>query len=547
MLDRLALRPSLSWITTPLWRSVILVGLCLVMWLPGISSIPPFDRDEARFVQASKQMVQSGDYIDIYFQDQPRHKKPVGIYWLQSASVQLTGAVDKIWAYRVPSLLAGIIAVLATAAVGARLFTPGAGLLAGAILATTLLLGVESRMAKTDATLLASCMLALYGLIYAYWAARNGESVPKWVAAIFWAGISLGLIVKGPLVLLAIAGPLAFGSYKNHGLGWLKPLHPLWGLLATLAIVLPWVIAITLKTDGAFWGASVGQDLLAKVGSAQESHGAPPSYYLLTSLITFWPWTPLLVVVLWALRRELRHNEKLHLLLAWIIPFWLVFELIPTKLLHYTMPTFPALALILAYALTTTPALLSERQTRLGLRLMALLGITLNIALLGATVHFGGPVLAAITCALFALVLLVGLQVLKAHPRMTVTSGALALALTLILGFGHILPNLNPIWMSRTAHALIAPHRNLCPGPVASIGYLEPSLVFLLGTNTQLLDGKASLTAPTALPNSCQLVLWAHKPDENAEIMGEILGKADGFNYSKGKPQEIVLTKVTAQ
>lgn len=149
-----------TWWHSKALRCVALVLLGLALYLPGISTVPPFDRDESRFVQATKQMVESGDYVDIRFQDEARHKKPVGIYWLQSAAVKLTGVSDAVWSYRIPSLLAALAAVVMTSFIGARFFGPVAGLLAGAMLATTLLMGVEARMAKTDATLLATILLA---------------------------------------------------------------------------------------------------------------------------------------------------------------------------------------------------------------------------------------------------------------------------------------------------------------------------------------------------------------------------------------------------
>ena len=65
---------------------LVLVGL--LFFLPGFFNIPPVDRDEARFAQATKQMVESGDFVDIRFQDEVRYKKPVGIYWLQAAVVE---------------------------------------------------------------------------------------------------------------------------------------------------------------------------------------------------------------------------------------------------------------------------------------------------------------------------------------------------------------------------------------------------------------------------------------------------------------------------
>ena len=60
----------------------------LLAFLPGFFQIPPIDRDEARFAQATKQMLETGDYVDIRFQDEVRYKKPVGIYWLQAGVVE---------------------------------------------------------------------------------------------------------------------------------------------------------------------------------------------------------------------------------------------------------------------------------------------------------------------------------------------------------------------------------------------------------------------------------------------------------------------------
>jgi 4-amino-4-deoxy-L-arabinose transferase-like glycosyltransferase len=102
-------------------RAVSFLLLCaLLLFLPGFFTIPPVDRDEARFAQATKQMVESGDYVDIRFQEDVRYKKPVGIYWLQSAAVETASALGlpraelRIWVYRLPSLIGAIGAVLMT-------------------------------------------------------------------------------------------------------------------------------------------------------------------------------------------------------------------------------------------------------------------------------------------------------------------------------------------------------------------------------------------------------------------------------------------------
>ena len=96
----------------------LLAVLCLMLWLPGILSLPALDRDESRFAQSSRQMLDSGNYVDIRFGQVPRYKKPIGIYWLQAAATGLAGLVtghdDRIWSYRLPSLLGGIAAAWLT-------------------------------------------------------------------------------------------------------------------------------------------------------------------------------------------------------------------------------------------------------------------------------------------------------------------------------------------------------------------------------------------------------------------------------------------------
>src|ERR1700704_3656736 len=109
------MRTNAVWVVG--WRPYALLSLlCLLLYPPGIASIPPLDRDEARFAQATRQMLETGDFLRIRFQDEARNKKPAGIYWLQAAAVSAfsTPAGTAIWPYRLPSLLGGIAAVLLT-------------------------------------------------------------------------------------------------------------------------------------------------------------------------------------------------------------------------------------------------------------------------------------------------------------------------------------------------------------------------------------------------------------------------------------------------
>src|SRR3954470_2519416 len=97
---------------------LLLTIVTLLAVLPGFFGIPPIDRDEALFAQISKQMIESGNYVDIHYQEQDFYKKPAGINWLQAGVVQtamalgLPGAINSIWVYRIPSLVGAVAAVL---------------------------------------------------------------------------------------------------------------------------------------------------------------------------------------------------------------------------------------------------------------------------------------------------------------------------------------------------------------------------------------------------------------------------------------------------
>src|SRR5215472_1761368 len=128
-------------------RAVAWLALvCLVAFLPGFFTIPPVDRDEARFAQATKQMLEGGGFVDIRFQDEVRYKKPIGIYWLQAAAVKVGEAAGvsrapyRIWLYRLPSLFGAIGAVLATYWAALAFVSRRASLLAGLMMAGSLLL-----------------------------------------------------------------------------------------------------------------------------------------------------------------------------------------------------------------------------------------------------------------------------------------------------------------------------------------------------------------------------------------------------------------------
>jgi len=345
---------------------LLLAVLCLCLYLPGLTTLPPTDRDESRFAQASKQMLETGNYVDIRFQETPRYKKPIGIYWLQAASASLAGGPEKagISAYRIPSVAGAFLAVLLTFFFGSRLFGQSTALLAAALLGSCLLLTVEAHLAKTDAMLLA-CVVAMQGALgHIYLKARQGGDAGLRWALFFWAACGAGFLIKGPVPpAIALLTVLAL-LLADRDLALLRTLRPGRGLLLLAAIALPWLIAINLASHGEFVKTALTEDLLPKLISGQESHGAPPGYYLLLATALLWPGSLFAAYAIrptWKLRSEL----AVRFCLAWIIPNWLMFELVPTKLPHYILPTLPAIFLLTANVLLRNEELRAPAPSRI--------------------------------------------------------------------------------------------------------------------------------------------------------------------------------------
>ena len=158
-------------------------------------------------------MVETGEFVDIRFQDEVRYKKPVGIYWLQAAAVETAAALGlprargRIWLYRVPSLIGAIGAVLLTYWTALAFVTRRGAMLAGADDGSSVLLGVEARLAKTDAMLLLTVVAAMGALARVYLSWQRGEDParPPWSwPAIFWTALAGGILLKGPLILMFV-------------------------------------------------------------------------------------------------------------------------------------------------------------------------------------------------------------------------------------------------------------------------------------------------------------------------------------------------------
>jgi 4-amino-4-deoxy-L-arabinose transferase-like glycosyltransferase len=532
----------------------VLLVASLMLLLPGFFQIPPIDRDEAYFAQATKQMIETGDYVDIRYQDNVRYRKPVGIYWLQAAVVKTAEvfgfphARTTIWLYRIPSLIGAVGAVLATywcalAFVGRR-----GAVLAAVMMAASTLLGGEARLAKTDAMLLFTIIAAMAVLARAYLTPRDaGNQRLGWVLpAIFWTALAAGILIKGPVNLMVVGLTAVTLSIYERSARWLLALRPLVGCAWLVLIVLPWFAAIYWRAGSAFLVNSVGHDMLGKLASAQEAHGAPPGTYFIVFFATFYPASilaGLAAPAVWAVRRE----PAARFLLAWLVPSWLIFELVVTKLPHYVLPLYPAIAILTAGAVETN--VLSRRTWLVrGAAWWLVAPILISVAAVTFAVIVAHDLAfpawpffaAAIICGLFAWLLYEADGAEQSLMRAVI--GVLLLAIGV---FSITLPWLRPVFPSVALSATL--RDSGCPHPLAaSVGYEEPSLVFLAGTETRLTD--AATAANFLSGGVCRFAFIESRQERAFALHADAIGlrydrkpSVEGYNISNGQRLTIAI------
>lgn len=485
------------------WRGYALIAvIALAAALPGVGRLPVMDRDEARFVQATRQMRETGDYVRIRVQDDDRNKKPIGIHWLQAGAATIATPLaprqNAIWPYRLPSVLGAVLAALATFWAGNALMNRRAALIGSALFASTMLLGFEGMTAKTDAALAGFTTLAM-AVLARLWAQRDAPQRPKAMALLFWAAFGAGVLIKGPVTPLVVVLTLAALGLWEKRWAWMKPLAWWPGPLLAAAMVAPWMIAIGAATNGAFFAEAIGEDLAPKVAGGQEGHFALPGYHLLLLAFLIFPAAfalPGAARLGWrAVKAPRTTHEPLRFLIAWAIPTFILFELTPTKLAHYPLVVYPAIALLCGAGVMAAAQERWRITSGIGIALFAIAGAGLA-ALLAYGVTFmpgdpaadlrratqaglmgGGLLVAAIAALIFA-------------PRPWFRVGA-AILTALVISYGlreRILPEARKLLVSTEAVAALVRAR-LTPSAARVlwvVGYRETSVVFQTRTDIRL-------------------------------------------------------------
>jgi 4-amino-4-deoxy-L-arabinose transferase-like glycosyltransferase len=281
------------------------------------------------------------------------------------------------------------------------------------------------------------------------------------------------------------------------------------------------------------------QDFFRKVLSAQESHFAPPLAYFALFWVTFWPAATLVGMAtpaVWAARRE----PGARGLLAWIVPAWIILELVPTKLPHYVLPLYPAIAILTAgivdqHALSRRPILAHGSRWWFALAVVLAVGVIAAHVWLGRQLGLLAWPFAAggVVFALFAWWLFDTDGAERSMLRAVVASVLLAFAI-----FGFTLPALPVLSVASQTSDFLRQTR--CEHPLlASAGHDGPALVFLAGTDTVLTDG--SNAADFLRQGTCRFALVESRHERSFLRRAEAIGlryalgtRFDGINLGAG-------------
>ncbi len=541
-----------------------LIILIIIALFSGQYSIPPIDRDEARFAQASSQMIQSGDYVNIKFQDEIRAKKPIGIYWLQAFSAKLFGQED-IGSYRIPSLLSSIITLVFLGLITRVIFPVYQTLIITLLFASSIVFLGEAHLAKTDATLLCLICVQQYFLLKIILQQEDNFKVKYLYPILVWLTFSFGVLVKGPISIAILFPTVIAFCIIQKSISLIKSLRPIIGLLICILVILPWFLAIDEATNGMFLQKAFQEDFFSKLESGQEGHGALPGTHLLTLSISIWPVATFLpCLILFSLQN--RTNIIIKFLLCWILPFWVIIELIPTKLLHYPLPVLPAIAILAIGGLLQfksnikkIKSALVKKFTYMSSILFSFGGIILSGGIFYISSKFNIEndniltfftillILISFVIFILSLTLIFNfknlyLDISKSFYNILLAIIALA-SIFNIINYNFVLPKLDYLHPS---NAIIKKLKKVKADAVASSGYHEPSLVFLLNGDVLLSDPHEVAIFMAEGKNNVALIEKSDlkqflETTNNLNLKIKEIFIVKGFNIAKGRHVEIYI------
>jgi 4-amino-4-deoxy-L-arabinose transferase-like glycosyltransferase len=362
----------------------------VVLFCLGNQSLPLIDRDEPRFAEAAREMMQRADrdtpefavppperpgavmlwlasglsrlnggslprtdLIVPTFNGAARYDKPPLIYWMQIACYRVLG--DNAFAARLPAALCMGAVVVVLVIWGGLLASRATGYMAALFFVTCVQVFVHGRAAVADPPM-------VFFVLFAAWSGWEWLHRPdrRGAGPCFWGALALGFLAKGPVAWIPL-GMVAWGAVqrRREGGGSAENRSPRvlkWcaGPAIMLGLVSLWGVPALVLTHGEFASVGLGKHVVERSLVSMEGHGAKNllgylmslPFYFLTLFPSFAPWSFWLPAAWRAHWRK--PTAETSYLMSGVVLVFAVFSLSRTKLPHYTLPAFPFLALLLA-------------------------------------------------------------------------------------------------------------------------------------------------------------------------------------------------------
>ncbi len=527
---------------------LLLLG-CLAVYLPGVIRLPAVDRTEIVYAETTRSMLERRQWMDPRYGDTVHQFRPIGTYWAQGVAATLAGEANarNITVYRLPGLLAVMLAVLALYGLARPLFSNAieAAFLFAAAPLTVLL----AQLSITEGLALLPATVAMLALLRIY--ADAPDDSPGTLPLLLWAAIGLGMLLNALQTPILIAATLVALVIMDRDLSWLSRTRPLTGLLLALVIAAPWIVVRAHQDGVPFSGMSWSHFLQALGGSQDMKLKAWPGTFVLAALLGFLPGTALIVPALQRLWQDRSSDRAARFLFAWICGYIVYLELISSKPGTYSVQVlFPAMALAVARIIPQAPVRpLPKFHAIPWPPLAALFAVALFAAVYGATRTLPGPFAVAGIAATAALFYRSAQSGRKGLLWLWSAQGAAALGLFAVTLLAVVLPPIGRLWPSQ---ALARAAEEAC-GPGANIGVLgwrEPSAYFVLGTPhapqspEALVEGKARVQIVESRWLSRYFV--AHAARNPGSLPGGAVGCVAGVNVMRSCPVSFTIFSDTS-
>ena len=316
--------------------------------------------------QIARNMLESGDWVIAHLDGVPYIEKSPLIYWLMAASFRILGAHD--WAARIPVALAAVLLVWVAFRYGRWAFGARAGFYAGLSLATCIGLFLFTRIQIPDVILTLSVCVA-------FWSFQRvlevEEPRPQLWALLLAASLGVGLMLKGLIAVVApVGGIVVYLSVTRQLLSreiW-KRLRVFTGALVILAIAAPWHVLATLRMPpyfdftmhsgpgeyhGFFWFYFINEHVLRflNLRYPRDYNTVPRAAFWLLHLLWLFPWSAFFPAAAGLSFKPIDRAGRTRLLALCWTGFLLIFFTFSTTQEYYSMPVYPALALLLGSAM----------------------------------------------------------------------------------------------------------------------------------------------------------------------------------------------------